>query len=83
MSAKVIADWAKDAAAGVKWLPSDKPVGLFKEKRIRSGVETALASLGVNQETWGHSLSHGVTSVQAANWDAHDYAPQKLEALKK
>lgn len=82
VSAKVIADWAKDAAAGVEWLLSDKPVGQFQAKRIRSGVETALASLRVSQETRSHLLSHGVTGVQAASYDGHDYAPQKLEALE-
>jgi integrase len=82
VSAKAIADWAKDAAAGVKWLPTDKPVGQFQAKRIRSGVETALASLRVSQETRGHLLSHGVTGVQAASYDGHDYAPQKREALE-
>ncbi len=82
VSAKAIADWAKDAAAGVDWLPADKPVGQFQAKRIRSGVETALASLRVSQETRGHLLSHGVTGVQAASYDGHDYAPQKLEALE-
>lgn len=82
VSAKAIADWAKDAAAGVEWVPTDKPVGQFQAKRIRSGVETALASLRVSQETRGHLLSHGVTGVQAASYDGHDYAPQKLEALE-
>lgn len=82
VSAKAIADWAKDAAAGVHWVPTDKPVGQFQAKRIRSGVETALASLRVSQEIRGHLLSHGVTGVQAASYDGHDYAPQKLEALE-
>jgi len=82
VSAKAIADWAKDAAAGLEWVPTDKPVGQFQAKRIRSGVETALASLRVSLETRGHLLSHGVTGVQAASYDGHDYAPQKLEALE-
>ena len=82
VSAKAIAGWAKDAAAGVDWMLADKPVGQFQAKRIRSGVETALASLRVSQETRGHLLSHGVTGVQAASYDGHDYAPQKLEALE-
>lgn len=82
VSAKAIADWAKDVAAGVKWSPTDKPVGQFQAKRIRSGVETALASLRVSQETRGHLLSHGVTGVQAVSYDGHDYAPQKREALE-
>ena len=82
VSAKAIADWAKDAAAGVDWMPANKPVGQFQAKRIRSGVETVLASLRVSQETRGHLLSHGVTGVQAASYDGHDYAQQKLEALE-
>lgn len=82
VSAKAIADWAKDAVAGLEWLPADKPIGRFQAKRIRSGVETALASLRVSQEYRGHLLSHGVTGVQAASYDGHDYAPQKLEALE-
>jgi integrase len=82
VSAKAIADWAKDAATGLEWVPTDKPVGQFQAKRIRSGVETALASLRVSQEIRGHLLSHGVTGVQAASYDGHDYAPQKLEALE-
>ncbi len=82
VSAKAIADWAKDVAAGVDWMPTDKPIGQFQAKRIRSGVETALASLRVSQEIRGHLLSHGVTGVQAASYDGHDYAPQKLEALE-
>jgi integrase len=82
VSAKAIADWAKDAATGLEWVPTDKPVGQFQAKRIRSGVETALASLRVSQEIRGHLLSHGVTGVQAASYDGHDYAPQKQEALE-
>ena len=82
VSAKAIADWAKDAAVGLEWLPTDKPVGQFQAKRVRSGVETALASLRVSQETRGHLLSHGVTGVQAASYNGHDYAPQKREALE-
>jgi integrase len=82
VSAKAIADWAKDAVTGLEWVSTDKPVGQFQAKRIRSGVETALASLRVSQEIRGHLLSHGVTGVQAASYDGHDYASQKLEALE-
>lgn len=81
VSAKAIAGWAKDAVEEVKWFGNDKPVGKFQAKRIRSGVETALASLRVSQEIRGRLLSHGVNGVQAANYDGHDYAPQKQEAL--
>jgi len=83
VNAKAVADWAKDTAAGKEWVPTDKPVGQFQAKRIRSGVETALASLRVSQENRGHLMRHGVTGMQAASYDGHAYAPQKLEALDK
>lgn len=58
-------------------------LNLLRKMRLSySSVETALASLRVSQETRGHLLSHGVTGVQATNYDGHDYAPQKLEALE-
>jgi integrase len=82
VSAKAITGWAKDAASKLVWEPTDRPVGQFRAKRIRSGVETTLASLRVSQETRGHLLSHGVTGVQAASYDGHDYASQKQEALE-
>ncbi len=82
VSAKAIAEWAKAAAAVVEWAPTDEPVGQFQAKRLRSGVETALASLRVSQEIRGRLLSHGVTGVQAASYDGHDYRPEKLEALE-
>jgi hypothetical protein len=31
----------------------------------------------------GHLLSHGVSGVQAASYDGHDDAPQKLQTLEK
>jgi integrase len=82
VSAEKIAEWAKAAAAKIDWVETDEPVGLFQAKRIRSGVETALASLRVNQEIRGHLLSHGIRGVQAASYDGHDYMPEKLDALE-
>jgi integrase len=82
VSAKAIAEWAKTAAAGVEWVPTNEPVGKFQAKRIRSGVETALASLRVSQEIRGRLLSHGVTGVQEGSYDGHDYRTEKLEALE-
>jgi hypothetical protein len=73
---------ANAATAGVEWVPTIEPVGQFQAKRIRSGVETALASPRVSQEIRGHLLSHGVTGVQTGRYDGHEYAPQKLEALE-
>lgn len=75
LAPRTFSTWAADAAklAGVEG---------FQAKRIRSGVETALASLRVSQETRGHLLSHGVTGVQAASYDGHDYLAEKREALE-
>jgi integrase len=81
ISAKKLAEWAKAAAATIEWLETDTPVGRFQAKRIRSGVETALASLRVSQEIRGHLLSHGIKGVQAASYDGHDYLSEKLDAL--
>ncbi len=46
-----LSDWACEAATGI----TD-----FSAKRIRSGVETLLASLKVSKETRGHLQSHGL-----------------------
>jgi len=54
----------------------------FAPKRVRSGVETLLAARGVNQEIRGRLQSHGVSGVQAKHYNAHDYLPEKLAALK-
>lgn len=77
MAARTFSQWAKDAVTGLDW-----DAGPFQAKRLRSGVETALASLRVSQEIRGHLLSHGIAGVQAASYDGHTYAPQKLEALE-
>jgi integrase len=81
ISAKAFAEWAKAAASGIEWQDFAEPVGQFQAKRLRSGVETALASLRVSQEIRGHLLSHGVKGVQASSYDGHDYEMEKLEAL--
>ena len=82
VNAKAIADWAKDAAAGVEWVPTDQPVNQFQAKRIRFGLEATLASLRVSQEIRGHLVSHGVAGVQAASCDRRNCAAQKLDALE-
>jgi len=53
----------------------------FKAKRIRSGVETLLASVRVNSDIRGRLQSHGISGVQARHYDGHDYFEEKLEAL--
>lgn len=74
LAATTLSRWASDAA---------KEAGLsdFTAKRIRSGVETILASRGVSQETRGRLQSHGISGVQARHYDGHDYASEKRAAL--
>ena len=69
-----LSGWAQDVAR-------DK-IPDFKAKRIRSGVETALASVGVSLEARGHLQSHGITGIQARHYDGHDYLDTKREALE-
>lgn len=59
-----------------------KAIEGFATKRLRSGVETLLASAGVSRDTRGRLQSHGITGVQAVHYDAHDYLPEKLLALE-
>jgi integrase len=54
----------------------------FATKRLRSGVETLLASAGISKETRGRLQSHGISGVQATHYDGHDYVPEKLLALE-
>lgn len=53
----------------------------FALKRVRSGVETLLASCGVSMEIRGRLQSHGIAGVQARHYDGHDYLPEKRMAL--
>ena len=54
----------------------------FQAKRIRSGVETLLASVGVSTEIRGRLQSHGIAGVQARHYDGHDYMAEKRKALE-
>jgi hypothetical protein len=54
----------------------------FQLKRVRSGVETMLAEAGVSLHTRGQLQSHGVGGVQERNYDAYEYLPEKLQALR-
>ena len=54
----------------------------FQTKRIRSGVETLLASVGVSSEIRGRLQSHGIAGVQARHYDGHDYLKEKRKALE-
>ena len=53
----------------------------FQAKRIRSGVETLLASAQVSQDIRGRLQSHGIAGVQARHYDGHDYMSEKRKAL--
>ncbi len=54
----------------------------FSAKRIRSGVETALAGARISQESRGRLQSHGISGVQNRHYDGHDYLDVKREALE-
>ena len=54
----------------------------FQLKRVPSGVETLLAERRVSQQIRGRLHSHGVSGVQLKHYNAHDYLPEKLAALR-
>ncbi len=54
----------------------------FTAGALRSTVETLLGKNGVSRENRGHLQSHGNSGVQARHYDRHNYAEQKLDALK-
>ena len=74
VAATTLSDWAT-AAVG-------ENIEDFQAKRIRSGIETLLASAGVSQEIRGRLQSHGIAGVQARHYDGHDYLPEKRKALE-
>jgi integrase len=55
----------------------------FQAKRIRSGVETLLASAGISSELRGRLQSHGISGVQARHYDGYDYMAEKRHCLVK
>jgi integrase len=73
LSAMTLTNWAREIPHGIEG---------FQLKRIRSGVETALAAARVSKEIRGHLQSHGLTGVQARHYDAHEYEDEKREALQ-
>ena len=73
LAAITLSAWAVKAAAEI---PD------FQAKRIRSGVETLLASVGVSTEIRGRLQSHGIAGVQARHYDGHDYKAEKRKALE-
>lgn len=73
VAAETLSEWAMAAGAAI---PE------FQTKRIRSGVETLLASARVSTEIRGRLQSHGISGVQARHYDGHDYMDEKREALE-
>lgn len=67
--------WAAEAGA-------QAGVANFTPKRVRSGIETLLASRGISREVRGHLQSHGTAGVQSRHYDAYDYATEKAAALE-
>jgi integrase len=74
ITATTLSRWAQDVA-------QEAGIADFQAKRIRSGVETLLASAGVGKDTRGRLQSHGISGVQDRHYDAHDYLPEKRKAL--
>lgn len=73
LSAITMSHWAGDAAVGI----AD-----FQTKRIRSGVETLLASAHISTEIRGRLQSHGISGVQARHYDGYSYLDEKRHALE-
>lgn len=75
VSAATLSEWAMQAGtvAGIE---------NFQTKRIRSGVETLLSSLGVSKEHRGYLQSHGISGVQSRHYDGYDYMEEKLSILE-
>jgi len=73
VSATTLSNWASDAGSGIKD---------FQTKRIRSGVETLLASARISTDTRGRLQSHGISGVQQRHYDGHDYMDEKRHALE-
>lgn len=73
LGAVTLSKWAVEAAG-------DAITG-FQAKRLRSGIETLLASERVSSEIRGRLQSHGIAGVQSRHYDGHDYMAEKKEAL--
>lgn len=60
----------------------DDKIPNFQLKRVRSGVETALAAAKVSREYRGRLQSHGISGVQSTHYDGYDYQAEKRESLE-
>jgi hypothetical protein len=73
VSAATLSEWAMQAGSCIED---------FQTKRIRSGVETILASARISADHRGRLQSHGISGVQARHYDGHDYIDEKRHALE-
>ena len=69
-----IGQWAMDSVDGQ--IPN------FLLKRVRSGVETVLASAKIPREYRDRLQSHGISGVQAVHYNGYDYLDEKRESLE-
>ena len=53
----------------------------FDLRNIRRTCETMLPVLGISRDTRAQLLSRGISGVQAAHYDKHDYIDEKRNAL--
>jgi integrase len=53
----------------------------FDLRDIRRTCETMLAAIKVNKDTRAQLLSHGLSGVQNAHYDRHDYIDEKQNAM--
>ncbi len=73
LTADALSRWAVAASTGIVD---------FKAKRIRSGVETILASARISKDHRGRLQSHGIAGVQQRHYDGHEYMEEKRHALE-
>jgi integrase len=71
IASTTLSKWATKAA---------NSIANFQAKRIRSGVETLLASAKISSEVRGRLQSHGISGVQARHYDGYDYMDEKRHA---
>lgn len=55
----------------------------FELKRVRSGVATLLAKLGVSAEIRNHLQSHNLTGVENRHYNKYDFHDEKKRALER
>lgn len=70
------------ARAWAKRVVGDQLDG-FELKRIRSGVATLLAKLGVSSEIRNHLQSHNLTGVEHRHYNKYDFYKEKKAALER